>query len=310
MTHEKEPVLRKVRDFGATIADTFAFLRLHWRPLASLYVLFVVPFLLLATLLGADALPSLFQSFSDGFDGILPKLIKLSPLLLLSALNYLIGSTLYPTLVYLYMRRVEESPGERPTIRDCTRLLLPKTLLNLAYILLMVLALGLGLIIVLLPVVGILLYVPAMIWLVVCFTILTPVVTIEDRPFPSAFTRAIRLVTGRWWYTLGVVMIIGLICYFISSVIGIAVNLVTGQAAINILDPEKDLGKIFDRNQILVSGISFIVQQVFYLVLHVCMGIHYFSLVEEKDARGLDARLDSLGSGGRGPASSLPEEQY
>lgn len=310
MTLENQPTLRKVRDFGATISDTFAFLRFHWRPLATLYAVFVVPFLLLATLLGADAFPSLFQSISQGFDGILSQLMTLAPLLLLSALNYLIGTTLYPTLVYLYMRRVDEMPGVRPGLRDCTRQLLPKTLLNLGYIFLMILALLLGLLIVLLPVVGILLYIPAMLWLVVCFTILTPVVTIEDRPFPTAFKRAIRLVTGRWWFTLGVVIIIGLICYFISSVIGIVVNMITGKAAINFLDPEKDLSRIFDRNQILISGISFIVQQVFYLVLHVCMGIHYFSLVEEKDARGLEARLDSLGSGGRGPASSLPEEQY
>lgn len=310
MTIDKQPTLRKVRDFGSTIADTFAFLRVHWRPLATLYAVFVVPFLLLATLLGADAFPSLFQSFSQGVDGILASLLKLAPLLLLSFLNYLIGSTLYPTLVYLYMRRVEESPGEMPTLRDCTRQLVPKTLLNLGYILFLVLALGLGLVILLLPIVGIILYFPALVWLVVCFTILTPVITIEDRPFPSAFQRAIRLVTGRWWFTLGVVTVIGLICYFISSVIGLAVNLVTGQAAINFLDPEKDLGRLFDRNQILVTGISFIVQQVFYLVLHVCMGMHYYSLVEEKDARGLDARLDSLGSGRRGSSSSMPEEQY
>jgi hypothetical protein len=310
MSPEKPLDLRRVRDFGATISDTFAFLRLHWRPLATLYALFVVPFLLLATLLGADAFPSLFQSLSKGFDGILSELVAVGPRLLLSALNYLIGTTLYPTLVYLYMRRVDESPGVRPALRDCTRQLLPKTLLNLGYVLVLVLALGLGLLIVLLPVLGVLLYIPAVMWLVVCFTILTPVVVIEDRPFPTAFSRAVRLVTGRWWYTLGVVMVIGLICYFLSSIISIAVNLVTGQAAINFLDPEKDLGRIFDRNQILISGISFIVQQVFYLVLHVCMGIHYFSLVEVKDARGLEARLDSLGSGGRGPAASLPEEQY
>jgi hypothetical protein len=238
------------------------------------------------------------------------KLMSLAPLVILSALIYLVGSTLYPTLVYLYMRRVDESPDVRPGLRDCTRLLLPKTLLNLGYILLLLLALGFGMLILFLPVLGILVFIPTLLWLVVCFTMLTPVVTIEDRPFPTAFKRAIRLVTGRWWYTLAVLMIIGLICYFMSFVVSIAVNLITGQAAINSIDPEKDLDRIFERNRILITGISFIVQQAFYLVLHVCMGMHYFSLVEEKDARGLYTRLDSLGSGGRGPISSFPEEQF
>jgi hypothetical protein len=310
MIDDRQPTLRRVRDFGTTLSDTFSFLRAHWKTLATLYAVFVVPFLLVATLLGADSFPDLFQSVSGGIDAVLSRLLQLAPSLLLSVFAYLVGSTLYPTLVYLYMRRVEESPGVRPTLQDCTRNLLPKALLNLGYVVLLVLGLGLGVAVVLVPIIGVLFYIPAVIWLAVSFTILTPVVTIEDQPFPSAFLRAIRLVAGRWWYTLGIVLVIGLICYFISSAVGFVVNMVAGKASINYLDPEKDLGKLFDRNQILLAGISFILQQVFYLVLHVCMGIHYYSLAEEKDARGLEARLDSLGTGKRGASTSLPEEQY
>jgi len=310
MTEPRGPILRKRRDFGATIGDTFAFIRAHARTLALLYVLFVVPLLLVATLLGADAFPDIYTALSAGLDGLLPRVAPLLPGILLGALAYITASTLYPTLVYLCMRRADEAPDTLPSVRDCTRGLLPKTLLNLAYIVTLVIALALGALVAIIPVIGILAYLPAVIWLVVCFTILTPVATLEDLPFPAAFRRAIRLVAGRWWYTVGVVAVIGLVCYALSLAIGLAVDTVTGMASINFIDPEKDLARFFDRDRILVAGLSFTLQQVFYLVLHVGMGMHYYSLAEEKDARGLEARLDRLGSSRPGAAADHPEEQY
>jgi hypothetical protein len=310
MTEPLGPTLRKRRDFGATLSDTFSFIRAHARTLALLYALFVVPFLLVATLLGADAFPALYAALSAGFDGLLPRVTPLLPGLLFSGLAYITASTLYPTLVYLCMRRADEAPATAPTVRDCTRGLVPKTLLNLAYVVTLVLALAVGAIVAIIPVIGILAYLPAVIWLVVCFTILTPVAILEDLPFPAAFRRAIRLVAGRWWYTVGVVAVIGLVCYGLSMAVSFAVNTVTGMASINFVDPEKDLARFFDRDRILVAGLSFTLQQVFYLVLHVGMGMHYYSLAEEKDARGLEARLDQLGSGRPGPSAAHPEEQY
>jgi hypothetical protein len=83
--------------------------------------------------------------------------------------------------------------------------------------------------------------------------------------------------------------------------------MIFGLASINFLDPES-ASEVFTRKYFLVTGLSAILQQLFYLIPHVGMGILFFSLREEKEAGGLAASLDALGTD---PATtSHPEEQY
>jgi outer membrane protein W len=55
-------------------------------------------------------------------------------------------------------------------------------------------------------------------------------------------------------------------------------------------------------------GVSSIIQQVFMLIPYIGLGIHYFSLREQKDGSGLEDRLEQLGSGGS--QHGHIEEQY
>jgi len=131
--------------------------------------------------------------------------------------------------------------------------------------------------------------------------------TIEDRPFPFAYRRSIELVMGRWWYTLGVTVVLFLIYYFFAMIIGFVSTMVSGLSSVNFLDPNA-ASQVFTKKYFLVSGLSAIVQQIFYLLIHVGLGIHYFSLREDKDGTGLEARLDQLGNESR--KNGHPDEEY
>jgi hypothetical protein len=157
------------------------------------------------------------------------------------------------------------------------------------------------------PILGILLFVFGIFYMFVSTSILFQINTIENNPFLQSFTRMFFLIRDNWWYTFGVFIILGLIYYFFSAVIGLIFNLIFGIGSINFLDTKSGFAGM-DKKYFLVMGFSSIFQQIFMLIVYVGLGIHYFSLREQKDGSGLEARIEQLGSGGN--EHGHIEEQY
>jgi hypothetical protein len=299
--------LSRLRDFGATISDTVTFLREHLRELLKLYFIFVAPILLIATLLGADSFSEFFSGMGSDLGDFLQKLQDFGPLMLLSIFSYLMAAMIYPTLVYRYMHLCETGRGKKPKIAEVTRGLMRQTLSNAGYSVILILGLLFSAVIMIIPVIGFLVYFCGMLFLLINFAMLLPVTTIENPSFPKGFVRAIRLVKGRWWYTFGVIIIILMISWFFTMIISFATSMLFGLASVNFLEPESAT-EVLTKKYFLVTGISAILQQVFYLIPHVGMGIHFFSLREEKEAGGLSSGLDSLGADE--PSVHRPDEEY
>lgn len=299
--------LSRLRDFGATISDTITFLREHLRELLKLYFIFVAPILLIATLLGADSFSEFFSGVGNNLGDFFRKLKYFGPMMLLSVISYLVAAMIYPTLVYRYMRLYEEGGGVKPGMKEVTKGLMRQTISNAGYSILLILGLLFSAAIMIIPILGFLVYFCGMVFLLVSFAMLLPVTTIEGPSFPGGFARAIRLVKGRWWHTFGVIMIILMISWFFSMIISFTTSIVFGLASVNFLEPESAT-EVFTKKYFLVTGLSAILQQVFYLIPHVGMGIHFYSLREEKEAGGLMSGLDSLG--GDPPSAHHPAEQF
>jgi hypothetical protein len=299
--------LSKLRDFGATISDTITFLKMNLKELVLMYVIFVAPFLLIATLLGADSFSEFFSGIGSNLGDFLRNLQDFGPMMLLSILMYLLAAMLYPTLVYRYMRLYEEGAGKKPTIQEVSRGLLSQTLTNAGYSTLLIIGLIVSALIVIIPIIGFLVFFFGMIYLMINFTMLLPATTIESPSFPGGYRRAIQLVKGRWWYTFGVVIIILMISWFFTMIISFTTSMVFGLASVNFLDPDA-ASQFLTKKYFLVTGLSAIIQQLFYLIPHVGMGMLFFSLREEKEAGGLSSSLDTLGTDTS--TSTHPEEQY
>jgi hypothetical protein len=296
-----------MRDFGATISDTLLYIKTHWKPLLLLYAVFVAPFLLVAALLGANSFSAFFAKLDDIKTVSDNPLQVLTPVFFIAILLYMLATLAYSTVVYLYMRQTEENGGVPPSIQETGARFLPKLLSNAGYMIVaffLLVALALFAII---PILGILVAFLGFIWFAVNLAILFPANTVEDNPFPGSFGRMVRLVRDRWWYTFGVILVFGLIFYFFSTVISLVSSLIFGLSAVNFLQPA-DPAQTFTKKYFLVMGFTALVQQVFYLLVHVGVGVHYFSLREEKDGSGLEERIEQLGMG-KGPHSDI-EEQY
>jgi hypothetical protein len=297
--------LRKTRDFGACISDSILFLKLHWKNLLTLYFIFVVPLLLVAVLTGSGSFAAFFTSLGKGVEGLSNPFKLFTPIFFVTMLIYLLTATIYATVVFLYMRGYDEK-GRSPTLQEVARMIPRKTFSNAGYILLMFLTIIAGMLVAIVPILGILVFFAGSVYLAVNYALVMPVNTIEDHPYAFAFSRSFYLVRNRWWYAFGYCIILFLIYYFFAMVIGLIVNIAFGISAVNFLDV--DGASKLSRKFFIITGLSGIIQQVFYLIIHVGLGIFYYSLREEKDGSGLEARLDQLGRGTT-PDSSV-EDQY
>jgi hypothetical protein len=301
--------LRRTRDFGQTISDTIQFLKAHWKNLILLYFIFVVPFLLVATLLGADSLAGFVKFFSadTGVPGINKLYGIFTPQFLIALLMYFVSAVSYSTIIYIYMRLFEERGGVSPAISDVGALFFSRFMSNAGYMIVLIVGFIMMAVLAIVPILGILLFIFGIFYLFVATSILFQINTIENNPFLQSFSRMFYLIRNNWWYTFGVFIILGLIYYFFSAVIGLVFNLIFSIGSINFLDPKSGLD-FMNKRYFLVMGFSSIVQQIFMLIVYIGLGIHYFSLREQKDGSGLEARIEQLGSGGNDHGQI--EEQY
>jgi hypothetical protein len=299
--------LRRTRDFGQTISDTIQFLKGHWKNLLILYFIFVVPFLLVGTLLGAGSFSAFFGQIGSGISNMDNPLSLITPQFAIALILYFTAAVAYLTVINIYLKGFEESGGHSPSVSAVGTKFMGKFLSNIGYMFVVVIGIVLLAFMAIIPVVGILAFTFGSWYILICLSLLFPLNTIEDNPFMHSFSRMFHLIRNRWWYTFGLVIILMVIYYFFAAVIGLVVNLVFGLGAINFLDTKAGMS-MMTKKYFLVSGLSSIVTQIFFLIIHVGIGIHYFTLREEKDGSGLEDRLDQLGSGGS--QHGHIEEQY
>ncbi len=295
--------LRKLRDFGERIGDTLVFIKLNWTRLLALYAVFVVPFLLTGIIFGANSMADFITGFSGSFSGM-P--VSLGIKMIIAAVMFLLAGASYTAVVYLYMDHFEKSNGQPPTVTDIGRKFIKPFLFNIAYSILIFTVLVIIGVIITLGMVSlksqallVVIVVPllfffglfAMVFILMAF----PVIVIVKGKFGSAIGDTFHLLKGRWWFSIGFVGILFMIYYFFSLAISTMLNLFFGLSAINMMEPEKI--SAMGKNYAYLFGISTLIQQVFYMVIFVGCGIHFYSMQEEKIGAGLEQQIDSLGVG-------------
>ncbi|MES2765623.1 MAG: glycerophosphoryl diester phosphodiesterase membrane domain-containing protein [Bacteroidota bacterium] len=132
-----------------------------------------------------------------------------------------------------------------------------------------------------------------------------PVVIFEKSGAWPALKRSFTLTAGAFWRTVGIVVIMSIIQSTISYIflipqliIGIGLGLTTSSGEI---DNSNILGIIMA----VSYGIYFLVAFVLSSLTIIAIGIHYFSLVEEKDHSGLLERISEIGQSPSNLDSSL-----
>lgn len=277
---------RLSRDFGEVINATFQFVQQNFRKLFSCILFIGGPFVLLAGLsIGvfqsyvADPTSITESYFVSTFSVYMFAIVTASLVVMATVYHY----------VYLYIA------GASFEVADVWRLVRSdfwKLLFS-----------GIG--IVLLSGFGFMLCFFPGLYLFFALTPVFNIQTYERLGFFEAISRSFKLISGRWWRTFGIWLVMSmvqaLISFIVVSPLYVALAVVSLLTLDNITLPDHLATLLYTIAQSLNSILSLLCGALVF----VAMAFHYFSLVEEKEGLGLMEKIRMMGS----PPDDTPEEE-
>lgn len=297
---EQKMELRKIRDFGLNISDTFAFLQQNLKPLLASFFAICGIFML-----GQAIFNGIFQSRSMGglFQQILSGRVSQSgyganPYAGILSLEYIM-TIVFMLLTFAsikvvlcgYIKFYLENDGQQPKIEDIW------TIYKKYFFRVFLYGIPVGL----LTIFGFLFCLVPGIYFWVVLLPFTYVVMIEDADFGRAFSRCFEIIKQNFWPSLAIYLVAIIIYYVSSSIISVVVGLVVGLAA---YFTTKDIGSTIG----IVTSFLNVFSLTFYIIYFVSAGLQYFTLTEQHDGTGILNRIDSIGNANNN--FDQPEEQY
>jgi hypothetical protein len=132
----------------------------------------------------------------------------------------------------------------------------------------------------------------------------------EKKNFFDALSRSFRLVSGKWWSTFGLIVILYLIMMTVSYVFIIPYYVVLFANTLHSASAgsELEFSSSFKLWTILFFTLYYMAQMLMYSLPNVGIAFQYFNLVELKEAKGLMTEIENLGQ--TSPPDNRPEEHY
>ena len=292
---EQAPVeLRKVRDFGEIISDTFLFVKQNWKPLLKTYLVicgFFVVASLLVTIFNQMRMVDTLTEYGTGY--------RRSPFASIFSFSYflsvflaLIVYSIMALTCFSYIAIYVQKGNQTPTISEVWGFVKYYFFRFIGCAILLDILILLGFIFCIIP--GFYLM-PAM-------SLALPVMVMENAGFGYAVNRSFRLVKGNYWLTLGVIFIMLIIVITGMLVLTLPINLFTvGTMLVT--------GSRLTYTSVILSAIAQHICMVFNLLPGIGIAFTYYSLTEKAEGIGLMDRINNMGVKDNN-SRDLPGEQY
>ena len=283
--------LKKKRELGDILSDTFAFLRSQFNPFFSTFLKIVGPYLLVFLI----SYGFYFSSFSSLFDfnnvgntsfeafESLYFILSIIVLIFSGLASYVMSQA---TTLY-YIQSYAENNGVI-NFEEIRSNVYSKFWSFLGLGILVGLSVGIGLIFCCIP--GIFLYVP----LSLSFAIMV----FSKRSTTDAFGYSFDLVKDHWWMTFATIFVVGIIVTIATYAFSIPA-VIYQYAKMGILSGEMDaenIGGVFaDPIYIVLNLISTLARFVLNIISLVAVALIYFNLNEVKNNEGTMERIKKLG---------------
>ncbi|MBP6312484.1 MAG: hypothetical protein KA408_09470 [Flavobacteriales bacterium] len=289
-----EPVqLRQVRDLGQIVTTTFQFLKQNWKPLFRAIGTIVIPIALIAgffmgktvgDLQGMIFSGSLSEDPSAMFSAVSGNMLPMlgGYLLIFAALMLLIA------IVHEYIRLY--ASGQHHGVTTAQLWSLATSQLG-SYI-------GAGILSGLLVMLGAMLCILPLFYPLTVLSLVLIVHAIERKGATGSMSRSNELIKDRFWDTLGLVIVIGLVNAVVSYAIMLPITIIgavlgfSGMMAMAEGEPgAMDGYSIFMSIQM---AFQMAVSVLTYPIVYVGLSLKYFSLVEEKEGAGLRQKVEGF----------------
>lgn len=273
--------IKEARDFGSLISGSFYYIRRHFKLLGKSILYFVVPLILLTTVLSVQyASQQAFvagDNFSEYYNDILASSIW-------SGIAGLLAMTALMAVVYNHMKLVADDTIDNKSLG------VEDIWAGVKSDFLMILLISVGVFIS--TMLGFLFFVIPGIFISVKLLLTTAVYVLEDRTFSESFSRSWNLITNHWWFTLGLAIIMYIFILLMSGALTIPFMIIAALAGYSGLQDPATLSSTFGLIYSLINSLNY----VLYTVIYLSMGLHYYNLVERKEGKNLEQRIDEIES--------------
>jgi len=287
--------LRKSRDFGQVINDSFTFFKENFKPLITALFIITGLFLVAETIANVASSLSMIDMYSSNVDNsqlfeshsisyIVTTLVNALLLVLLQAFIHL--TTLCYISVYL------QKGNKQPTFAEVWG--------YFKYYFLRVV--GSGFLLVLLTCIAFAACIIPGMYLTPIFYLIIPVIVIENASFKYAYSKSFRLIKENWWYVFGVIFIMGLIVGMAAGIVSLPVTIISAGSKFFSL-------KSFTVPVIIIFSALHSLVTLAYALPSIAICMCYFTLTEEKEGLGLLDRIEKLGKPDN-TDTGLPAEEY
>jgi hypothetical protein len=266
---------RKVRDFGGLLNVTFDYIKKNFKVLFKSNLLISSPAIILAGVFMGLYQSSMFN-FTDYPD------LQLIGIPFLLAIFFMIISYLIITVVtyshLMIYKQTEEGIFDIEAVWRMVKKNFFKILFTgIGY----TIAVGLGFIFLIIP--GV--------YLSVALSFIFIVRLEEGLSFFDAINRCTKLVSGNWWFTFGLIIVVGIIQGFIQYILYVPNYIVMFFVTFTGINSESSS---LSRTLYIISSIISSLGYLFSVISTIAIAFQYYNLVERKEAPGLLQQIENI----------------
>jgi hypothetical protein len=266
---------RKVRDFGGLLNVTFDYIKKNFKVLFKSNLLISAPAILLAGVFMGIYQSSMFN-FMDS-----PDLEQIGIPFLFSMFFMMLSYLIITVVTYSHLMLYKQSETEIIEIDDVWKMVKKNFFLILFTGLGYTVIAGFGFLFLIIP--GI--------YLSIALSLIFVVRLEEGLGFFEAIRRCTKLISGNWWFTFGVIIVVGFIQGFLGGILYIPNYIVTIFIAFTGADSES--GGL-NRTLYILSSIITSLSVLLYVISTIAIAFQYYNLVERKEAPGLLKQIDEI----------------
>ena len=292
MSYSPQLEFYKKRQFGEKVNATFVFIRENAWPYLKVQLMIVGPILLLVSILMNDAAMGLGFNFAEGITA--NDIIGMMEIYGLMLLTSLVTTTVIPAVTYGYMMAYQEHAPKDITVAAVISGFASR-FFNI---------LGMNILTYIVVLIASVFFIFPGIYVAIVLSLCSSIIVFESSNPIDAFGRAFKLISGKWWSTFGLLVVMGIIGYIINFFFGLPRGIVMGIDAFTSFQENGDIdGLELVSNSNRALNIVFSLFETFgsillYALVYIAMAFQYFNLVERRESRGLVAKIEQMDNDG------------
>ncbi len=266
---------RKVRDFGGMLNVTFEYIKSNFKILLKSNLLISAPVILLAGVFLGIYQSSMFN-FAVDYD-----LQQIGIPFLLSMFFMMLAYLIIMAVTYSHLMVYKKSESGVFDIDDVWQMTKRNFFMILFSAIGYTIIAGFGFLFLIIP--GV--------YLSIALSLIFIVRLEEGLGFFEAVGRCTKLISGNWWFTFGLLFVVGIIQGFLMYALYIPTYVVMFFTAFTGIESG---ASGFTKIVFIITSIITSLSVLFYAISTIAIAFQYYNLVERKEAPGLLQQIDNV----------------